>query len=298
MKTTARVLLVDDEPTLRGLIADRLARHYEVELASSGEEGLQQLSRRFFDLVVTDANVPDMKAPEVIAEARRRYPNTKTALITGDSMKECIRFAIDNDVGTIITKTIPFDLDELLKIVKGILTEDVFGLEKYLLPDAALTEYPVRQSSHISRVRDRILQQPAIRSWPDQRKYLLRLALDESISNAAYHGNQIPKGAPYSFSKDQEVRVVYGEDREKIGVAVADQAGRLDKQTILGKLNSCMTRDDESLFQDSGRGLFLILSVVHRLIVNIRKGYRTEIIMIFWPDRKEIGHRPIIINEL
>jgi len=298
MKTTARVLLVDDEPTLSGLIAGHLSRYYEVEVAGTGEAAMGQLSSRSFDLVITDGGIPDMKGPAVIAEARRRNPMAKTALITGGSMHECIRLALDHDVGTIIAKTIPFDLDELVQLVKGALTENVFGLGRYLASDASLVEYPVRGSRHISRVRDRILKQPAIASWPESRKYALKLALDESISNAAYHGNQIRKGRTYSFSRQQEVQVVYGEDAERVGVAVADQAGRLSKQTILGKLDACMGQDEEALLQDSGRGLFLIINIVHRLIINIRRGARTEIIMLFRPKRTEIGHRPIIINEL
>jgi CheY-like chemotaxis protein len=298
MKTTARVLLADDEPTLRELIAQHLSETYEVEAVSCGEEAMSRLSKKSFDLVITEAYLPDINGSEVIHAARGRHPHTKTALITADSMEDCIRFAIDSDVGTIITKTIPFDLDELSLIIKGILTEDVFGLEKYLLPDAELIEYRVRGSRYISNIRDKILHQPAIDSWPEQRRYVLRLALDESISNAAYHGNRIPKGRTYSFSKDQEVEVTYGQDREKIGIAVVDQAGGLEKQTILAKLSACMRKDDEFLYQDSGRGLFLMLNIVHRLIINISKARRTEIIMLFCPNRKEIGHRPIIINEV
>lgn len=298
MKTTARVLLVDGEPTLSGLITSHLSKFYEVVRASSGEEALRHLGRRSYDLVITDTAISDMPSTDVIAEARRRDPGAKTALITGDSMSGCIRLALEHDVGTIIAKTIPFDLDELARIVKGILTENVFGLEKYLLADAALTEYCIRGSGTINRVRDRILQQPAIRSWPEQRQYALKLALDESITNAAYHGNQIRKGRIYSFAKHQEIKVIYGQDRERIGIAVVDQAGRLSKQTILGRLDSCMRQDDEALLRDSGRGLFLIMNIVHRLIINIRKGDRTEFIMLFRPNHREIGHRPIIINEL
>jgi len=298
VKAAAHILLVDDEPSVRSLVGGHLAKFYQVDVASSSNEALLRIDRDHFDLVIVDAHLEDTKVPEVIARARRRNPAGKTALLTGDSMDQCIRFAMDNDIGTLLARTIPFDLDGLVRTVKGLLTERVFGLELYLQPGAQMVEYWIRHSREIARVRDRILLQKEIQTWSPQRQSILKLALDESISNAAYHGNQIRKGMTCSFAKNQEVKVVYGEDNDKIGIAVVDQAGRLEKKTILQKLDNCISQEMEFLLADSGRGLYLMRSMVDRMIINIKKGVQTELIMLFRSHRSEIGQRPIIINEL
>jgi len=297
-KTTARILLVDDEPSIRSMIASHLSRLYYVDTASTSAEAVRLIDTGHYDLVILDSHIEDMKIPDVIERARRRNPHGKTALLTGDSMDECIRFAMEHNIGTLLARTIPFDLEELTRTAKGLLTEKVFGLERYLDPGAEILEHWIRNSRQITRVRDQILEQDEIRTWSRQRQTILKLALDEAITNAAYHGNQIRKGSHATFSKGQEVMVKYGHDGDKIGIAVIDQAGCLEKNTILRKLDNCISQEMEYLLMDSGRGLFLMRSMVDRMIINIKKGVKTELIMIFRPNRSEIGQRPIIINEL
>ena len=68
-----RILLVDDSPTTRVLLADLLrGRGYEVEESGDGADAIERADRWTPDLVVTDALLPRRDGFEVCAEMRRR----------------------------------------------------------------------------------------------------------------------------------------------------------------------------------------------------------------------------------
>jgi CheY-like chemotaxis protein len=67
----ARILIVDDEPDLRFLMAKYLeADGHEVDQASNGANGLEMLRQQAYDLVVTDNVMPVMGGPEFIGAIR------------------------------------------------------------------------------------------------------------------------------------------------------------------------------------------------------------------------------------
>ena len=62
--TTKHLLLVEDESSLRQVIAEQLAdRGYRVEKAGSGEAALAQLADFAFDVIVTDLRLPASMVP-------------------------------------------------------------------------------------------------------------------------------------------------------------------------------------------------------------------------------------------
>jgi diguanylate cyclase (GGDEF)-like protein len=62
-----RVLVVDDDPAMRGLADIHLADLFEVRLASTGVEGLDRALREAPDVIVLDKMLPDMKGIELVA---------------------------------------------------------------------------------------------------------------------------------------------------------------------------------------------------------------------------------------
>ncbi|WP_052214468.1 ATP-binding protein [Belnapia sp. F-4-1] len=80
-----RVLLVDDEPLVRRLLAGELAdAGYEVVEAADGALALGQLSRgESFQLLVTDLAMPGIDGVSLIKEAQERHPGLPAILVTG-----------------------------------------------------------------------------------------------------------------------------------------------------------------------------------------------------------------------
>lgn len=65
-----RVLVVDDDPSVRGLMVALLQDQYEVREAEDGEAALMELLRDPPDLLVTDVGLPGMTGPELVQKAR------------------------------------------------------------------------------------------------------------------------------------------------------------------------------------------------------------------------------------
>ncbi|OQY25697.1 MAG: hypothetical protein B6I34_01705 [Anaerolineaceae bacterium 4572_32.1] len=80
-----RVLVVDDEENVRLLLQRGLARlepSLQVRVANSSVQALEFLRDEFFDLVVTDYQMPGMNGLELVEAIHQSYPNTKVVLMT------------------------------------------------------------------------------------------------------------------------------------------------------------------------------------------------------------------------
>lgn len=80
-----RLLVVEDEPLVRQVIADNLSEAgYAVTEASSGLEALSLLEKHAdFDLLLVDFVMPKMAGDEVARRANEIYPHLKVAFLTG-----------------------------------------------------------------------------------------------------------------------------------------------------------------------------------------------------------------------
>ena len=84
-----RVLVVDDEPEIASLLAERLTRDgLVVVTASSGRRALAAIEAGGIDLVVSDLRMPDMDGTTLAGEIGRRWPDLagRIVMITGDSL--------------------------------------------------------------------------------------------------------------------------------------------------------------------------------------------------------------------
>lgn len=82
-----RVLVVDDEPSIRSFVSRALTHAgYGVVVASDGSEALQFVEAQPpFDLFIVDMSMPQMSGDELARRLRRRYPDVKVLYCTGYS---------------------------------------------------------------------------------------------------------------------------------------------------------------------------------------------------------------------
>jgi excisionase family DNA binding protein len=117
-----RVLVVDDEATIRDLLSKTLAlAEYDVDLAPDGRSGLERLRMIPYDLLITDLKMPGVDGLAVIREARRLKPDIPVIIITGFSTEASAIEAVNLGVSGYLTK--PFRVPRVLAVAAKALGE-------------------------------------------------------------------------------------------------------------------------------------------------------------------------------
>jgi excisionase family DNA binding protein len=110
-----RILIVDDEQTVRDLVAKTLSMaDYDVDTAPDGPSALDRLNTTEYDLLITDLKMPGMDGLSVIREVRRRSTELPIVIITGYSTEASAIEAINLGVSGYLTK--PFRLPRVLAV--------------------------------------------------------------------------------------------------------------------------------------------------------------------------------------
>ncbi|MGH9915069.1 MAG: response regulator, partial [Pyrinomonadaceae bacterium] len=83
MARKGSVLVVDDEEIMRDVLSTLLiAEGYRVDLAKTGEEGLEAYTRRTFDVVLLDVAMPGIGGISTLEELLRLDPEAVIVMIT------------------------------------------------------------------------------------------------------------------------------------------------------------------------------------------------------------------------
>ena len=77
-----RILVVDDDPSMRRVIEFTLAEHYQVRVAENGSQALESLATEPADLVITDVRMPSMDGMELLRRVRQGFPEVLVILLT------------------------------------------------------------------------------------------------------------------------------------------------------------------------------------------------------------------------
>ena len=108
-----RVLVVDDEASIRDLLSKTLAlAEYDVDLAPDGRTALERLRVIPYDLLITDLKMPGVDGLAVIREARRLKTDLPVLIITGYSTEASAIEALNLGVSGYLTK--PFRVPRVL----------------------------------------------------------------------------------------------------------------------------------------------------------------------------------------
>jgi DNA-binding NtrC family response regulator len=107
-----KILIIDDDDSLRRVLEYNLAEEgYEVQTASSGEEGLFFFGQAKPDLVITDMKMSGMDGMMVLKSLKERSPETVVIIITAFGTIDVAVDAMKAGAYNYITK--PFNRDEL-----------------------------------------------------------------------------------------------------------------------------------------------------------------------------------------
>ncbi len=115
-----RVLLVEDDDTLRETTAELLATVFDnVDRAENGLVGLDIYNKKRHDIVITDIIMPEMNGIEMIAEIKKNNPKQHVIVISGHNDTDALIELINNGVDNFILK--PFKKENLFNILDKII---------------------------------------------------------------------------------------------------------------------------------------------------------------------------------
>jgi len=113
-----KLLLVDDEKGYVDVLSNRLSRrHIHVTKTYSGEEAIQAVRGRDFDVAVLDLKMEDMNGIEVLKIFRKMDPKLVVIMLTGHGSEEAAREGIAAGAFDYLTK--PCELDDLLAKIRA-----------------------------------------------------------------------------------------------------------------------------------------------------------------------------------
>jgi CheY-like chemotaxis protein len=110
------VLVVDDDPAIRGLVADALRdQGYTVDLAAHGREALEAMRARRPATVVLDLMMPIMDGFSFIEALHNEQLCENVPIVVISAVQDALRRVQQVPVRACIAK--PFDLDDLIRTV-------------------------------------------------------------------------------------------------------------------------------------------------------------------------------------
>ncbi len=117
-----RVLVIDDEAIVRVSCQRVLEPEgFEVDVTARGDEALEMMQSKQYDVVLTDLKMPDMDGLEVLKEIKKRWPEVQVIIITGYGTISTAVQAIKLGAYDYIEK--PFTPEDILNVVKKALEE-------------------------------------------------------------------------------------------------------------------------------------------------------------------------------
>lgn len=117
------ILLIEDEKKQSEFIQRALEQdYYKVDVAFDGQEALDKIEVRDYDLIIVDLNLPSVQGEEIIRRIRDLELKTPVLVLTANDELASKVTNLDNGADDYLTK--PFALDELLARVRALLRRE------------------------------------------------------------------------------------------------------------------------------------------------------------------------------
>ena len=158
-----RVLIVEDEPEMAGLLSKGLQEEeFQVSVARDGRSALEMSSSSAFDVILLDIMLPQMNGLEVARQLRRQEQETPVLMLTArDSLADVVT-GLDAGADDYLTK--PFSFLELLARIRALARRNTFRRKnvleagELLLDVNTLRGFRAGQDLHLSPTEFRLLE--------------------------------------------------------------------------------------------------------------------------------------------
>jgi CheY-like chemotaxis protein/anti-sigma regulatory factor (Ser/Thr protein kinase) len=266
-----RVLVVDDQETLRALLSRLLIREgFEPIEAADGEQAVALFKSQSPLVVVSDIMMPKMDGLTLLHEIKRIDRNATVILMTGQGNEDVLLNALRGGATNFFKK--PFNIRELIEEIRKVVE---FRLEAarstlfspFLVEETKRFVMPRADSAYFPIINQITLQLPCL--LPEGEILNLKIGIEEMIANAIEHGN-------LGISFEEKNRAI---EEGRLAELMAERGGQSDAAGRAVHIDARLTseyfeisiRDEgkgfawrdlpavapESLLSFNGRGIFL-----------------------------------------
>lgn len=128
MTDKAKILVVEDEVVVANLMATMLRyAGFDVQVATSGREGMEQATENKFDLITLDLDLGDADGFEIFCDLKQRHISYRTPIVfvTGRASDQCRQQAMDLGAADFIAK--PFDFADFKARITSAVQRTVYS---------------------------------------------------------------------------------------------------------------------------------------------------------------------------
>ncbi|MBN1397869.1 MAG: sigma-54-dependent Fis family transcriptional regulator [Bacteroidetes bacterium] len=159
MKTEA-ILIVDDEPSQRDILAGYLKKkHYNVLTAGNAADALDLLRRNNVEIVLTDYRMPGKTGFDLLREIKSAYANSTVIIMTAFGTIEDAVAAMREGAYDYLTK--PIDLDELDLLIQRVRERSRLISENRLLKEQLIEKHSFTEIVSQSQEMEAVLNTAA-----------------------------------------------------------------------------------------------------------------------------------------
>ena len=225
-----RVLIVDDEPSLRKVLGAHLTREgYEVQLASDGEAALAMVEKGGIDVLVTDLVMPKLDGLALLRLVVDAYPDLPVIMITAHGTIDSAVEALKLGAFDYITK--PFEREELKAVIaKAARSRQLF--KKNATPEADRGRYQIiGQSPRMLEIYSIIAK---VADAPSTVLVTGESGTGKELVAGALHANSRRKDKPFikvncaAIPHDLLESELFGHERGAFTGAISTKPGRFE----------------------------------------------------------------------
>ncbi len=226
-----KILVVDDEDIIRDSISFILKKEgYLVEEAENGLVAYERLTEEYFDLVITDIEMPQMKGIELLEKASVVAPQTTFVVITAyGSLDTAIR-ALRSGASDYILK--PIEFDELLFKLNKLFDLKSIISENNLLKKELQRDYDFSRIIGKSRAMEKVFEMIRMVSQTDSTVLITgNSGTGKELVARAIHANSTREKKPFlaincgAISENLIESELFGHKKGAFTGAVTDKEG-------------------------------------------------------------------------